>query len=113
MKVLGLPEDETFQEFVDHYKLQAFLKDKETTATLTALQITGTTPMNQIFDRLLSQLTEQDFKFTHQYTVKAVYKKPNGKWNELTSDSLFLDSRRFFDVYGKLIHKRAIEIVKR
>ena len=69
--------------------------------------------MHTIFDSLLSELTENDFKFSHEYTVKSVYSKPNGKWNELTADALFLDSRKFFAVYEKLIHKKIIEVVKK
>jgi hypothetical protein len=69
--------------------------------------------MHVIFDSLLSELTEDDFKISHEYTIKSVYTKPSGKWNELTADALFLDSTKFFSVYEKLIHKKLLEVVKK
>ena len=82
-------------------------------AVLTVADIKPETKMTDIFDRLISQLTESDFKFSRQYTVKSFYSKASGKWADITPDALFLDSRKFFSVYENLIHERLIEIVKR
>ena len=36
-----------------------------------------------------------------------------GKWTDATTDAIFLDSRRFFNVYAKKAHEKVVEIVKR
>jgi hypothetical protein len=49
---------------MDRYQFQNYLKDKEVVAVLTVADIKPETKMTDIFDRLISQLTESDFKFS-------------------------------------------------
>jgi hypothetical protein len=44
----------SFSEFVKHFKLEKYLKDKEVVTALTAMEITPDTPITKIFDRYLS-----------------------------------------------------------
>ena len=66
-----------------------------------------------MIDRFIGKLKESDFKFTRPYQVKSVYSKPSGKWSTAFTNSAFLDSRKFFEVYSHMLFSRIIQILAR
>lgn len=93
--------------------LQQYMQDPRVQEFLQAMNIGPGAPVYQVLDRFIGNLKESDFKFTRAYQVKAVYTKPSGKWSTAFTNSAFLDSRKFFEVYSRMFFHRVTNILER
>ena len=69
--------------------------------------------MYRIVDRVIKNLKREDFIFSKNYQIKAIYDYPRGKWSNLATDSVFVDSKKFFSIYARKFFDRIIEILHR
>jgi len=48
-----------------------------------------------------------------EYTIKAVFDSPRGKWPSSLPNSIFLDSRKFFAIYSAQLFDNIVEVMER
>lgn len=51
--------------------------------------------------------------FSKNYQIKAIYDYPRGKWSNLATDSVFVDSKKFFSIYSRKFFDRILDILHR
>ena len=96
IEFMGIKNDITFGEFLKQYQLTALLNNPTVYYNLIQRNITYSTKLYTLIDPWIKDLKKDDFRMRKEYTVKAVFDKPRGKWPEAISDSVYLDSRKFF-----------------
>jgi hypothetical protein len=71
------------------------------------------TPLSDIIDFFLNNMKKDDLIFEHAYQVKAIYDSPSGKWQDIIADAVFLDSKKFFSLFGTKFFGRMTDVSKR
>ena len=69
--------------------------------------------MYLIVDRVIKNLRREDFIFSKNYQIKAIYDTPRGKWSNLATDSVFVDSKKFFSIYSRKFFDKILYILHR
>lgn len=85
------------------------LSDKD----LQALGVTRSTRVADLLNDVLRLLKPSDFIFRNEYEIAATYDKPRGKWAEVMTGTVFIDSTEFFDIYSYKLLKRILQIMAR
>jgi hypothetical protein len=79
--------------------LEAYTRIPAVQVFLKSRRINDNTTFVEVLDIVVRNLKKDDFIMHREYTVKALFDSPRGKWSASLSNSVFLDSKKFFSIY--------------
>ena len=91
-----MPENIDVHSFLEVFGLDFYLANPAVQLSMEGRGITNETLVTVIIDPILKNMQRSDFIMQKEYSVKVVFDQPKGKWQSALSNSVFLDSKKFF-----------------